>query len=53
MVVIIGCGEWYLVKLSGEELALFAYLLDARCFAQQVIDRGLAQNMTLPCGLAM
>ena len=53
MVEVIGSGEWYLVRLEGEELAVFAYLLDASCFAQQLIERGLASNMTLPCGLTM
>jgi hypothetical protein len=46
-------GEWYMVRLNGEELAVFAYLLDASCFAQQLIERGLASEMTLPCGLTM
>ena len=53
MVEVIGGGEWYIVRMDGEELALFAYLLDASCFAQQLIERGLASNMTLPCGLTM
>lgn len=53
MVEVLVSGGWYLVRIEGEELAMFAYLLDASCFAQQLIERGLAQNMTLPCGLTM
>ena len=53
MVGEIGAGEGCLVRIEGEELAMFTYLLDASCFAQQLIERGLAQNMTLPCGLTM
>ena len=46
-------GEWYTVGLGGEELGMFAYLLDASCFAQQLIERGLATSVRLPCGLTM
>jgi len=53
VVEIITSGKWYLVRLCGEELAMFVYLLDASCFAQQLIERGLASSMTLPCGLTM
>ena len=53
MVEILQAGEWYILRLEGEELGMFAYLLDASCFAQQLIERGLAQNMTLPCGMTM
>ena len=53
MVEIVTSGEWHLVVLGGEELAVFAYLLDASCFAQQLIKRGLASEMTLPCGMTM
>ena len=53
MIEIIASGEWYMVSLCGEELAMFAYLLDASCFAQQLIERGLASEMTLPCGMTM
>ena len=53
MVEVRQVGEWYTVRLGSEELGVFAYLLDASCFAQQLIERGLAQNMTLPCGMTM
>ena len=53
MVEIVTSGEWHLVVLEGENLGWFAYLLDASCFAQQLIERGLASEMTLPCGLTM
>ena len=53
MVAVIRSERGFVVVLGGEELAMFAYLLDASCFAQQLIERGLAQNMTLPCGMTM
>jgi hypothetical protein len=53
VVDILQAGEWYIVRLKDEELAMFAYLLDASCFAQQLIERGLASEMTLPCGMTM
>ena len=53
MVEVQRSGEWYMVVLGGEELGMFAYLLDASCFAQQLIERGMAINMRLPCGLTM
>ena len=53
MVVVTRSERGYLVVLAGDELAVFTYLLDASCFAQQLIERGLASEMTLPCGLTM
>jgi hypothetical protein len=53
VIEIMTSGEWYMVRLCGEELGMFAYLLDASCFAQQLIERGLASEMTLPSGLTM
>ena len=53
MVVVTRSERGYLVAVGGDELAVFTYLLDASCFAQQLIERGLASNMTLPCGLTM
>ena len=53
MVAVTRSERGFVVVLGGEELAVFAYLLDASCFAQQLIERGLAQNMRLPCGMTM
>ena len=53
MVAVTRSERGFVVVLGGEELGVFAYLLDASCFAQQLIERGLASNMTLPCGMTM
>ena len=44
-------GEWYMVVVNGEELGLFAHMLDANCFALQLIERGMATSVTLISGL--
>ena len=53
MVAVIRSERGFVVVLGGEELAVFVYLLDASCFAQQLIERGMASSMRLPCGLTM
>ena len=53
MVAVTRSDRGFIVALGGEELGVFAYLLDASCFAQQLIERGLAQNIRLPCGMTM
>ena len=44
-------GDWYLVVLDNEELGMFAYMLDANCFALQMLERELASSVTLVSGL--
>ena len=44
-------GEWYMVRLDGGDLGMFAYMLDANCFALQLIERGMATSVTLISGL--
>ena len=51
MVEVIGGGEWYIVRLNGEELGMFAYMLDANCFALQLMERAMATSVTLISGL--
>ena len=51
MVEIIRSGEWYIVLHSGEELGMFAHMLDANCFALQLLERGIAGSVTLISGL--
>ena len=53
MVTVTRSERGFVVVIGGEELGVFVYLLDASCFAQQLIERGLASNMTLPCGMTM
>ena len=51
MVEVISGGEWYIVRMDGEELGMFAYMLDANCFALQLLERGMAVSITLVSGL--
>ncbi len=44
-------GDQYLVVLDGGELGTFAYMLDANCFALQLLERELASSVTLISGL--
>ena len=44
-------GEWYIVVLNDEELGTFAHMLDANCFALQLLDREMATSVTLVSGL--
>ena len=43
-------GEWYTVMVNGEVLGQFIALLDAHCFALQLMERGLAQSVRLYSG---
>ena len=40
-------GEWYLVLLNGEMLGQFVHLLDAHCFALQLMERDMARSVRL------
>ena len=51
MVEVISSSEWYIVRLDGEDLGLFAYMLDANCFALQLLEREIAGSVTLISGL--
>ena len=44
-------GEWYIVVMDDEELGMFAYMLDANCFALQLLEREMATSVTLISGL--
>lgn len=41
---------WYVVMINGKTLGQFGALLDANLFALQLIERGLADRVTLPSG---
>jgi hypothetical protein len=53
MAQVIESGEWYIVRLNGEDLGMFAHMLDANCFALQLLERGMATTVTLVSGLAI
>ena len=40
-------GEWYTVMINGQMLGQFVHLLDAHCFAMQLMDRGMARSVRL------
>ena len=46
-------GEWYTVTVDGETLAQFVALLDAHCFALQLMERDLVQSVRLNSGLTV
>ena len=51
MAQVIESGEWYIVRLNGEDLGTFIHLLDANCFALQLMERAIATSVTLVSGL--
>ena len=46
-------GGWYTVMVSGQMLGQFAHLLDAHCFALQLLDRGMASSVQLFSGITV
>ena len=50
MVEVRCAGDWYLVVLDNEELGMFAYMLDANCFALQLMERGQCYSVMLTSG---
>ena len=51
MIEVVSSGEWYIVRLNGEDLGMFTYMLDANCFALQLLERAMATSVTLISGL--
>jgi hypothetical protein len=51
MVEVLRSGERYTVSLNGDEMATFKHLLDANCFALQLVEREMAASVTLVSGL--
>ena len=47
MIEIIICGEWYLVRQDGVDLAWFAHSLDAHRFAIAMLHDGLASSVRM------
>jgi hypothetical protein len=43
----------YIALLNGVELGRFINLLDAHCFAMQLLERGLAQSVRLYSGITV
>ena len=46
-------GEWYTVMINGQLLGQFTTLLDAHCFALQLLERGLALSVRLYSGVTV
>lgn len=51
MAIIIREGEWYVVMVNGQMLGQFAKLLDAHCFALQLLEREMASSVQLLSGV--
>ena len=46
-------GGWYTVMINGQMLGQFTSLLDAHCFALQLLERGLASSVQLFSGITV
>ena len=53
MAVVCKQGEWYSVAVDDTLLGQFRYLLDAHCFALQLMERGMAQSVRLYSGITV
>ena len=51
MAVVIIHNGVYLVKLDNAVVGMFDALLDAHCFALQLMDRGMAEDVMLLSGV--
>lgn len=46
-------GSWYVVMINGKMIGQFGRLFDANCFAIQLIERGIVDQITLTSGLVL
>jgi hypothetical protein len=46
-------GNWYVVMIKGKMIGQFGCLFDANCFAIQLAERGVVDQITLPSGLVL
>jgi hypothetical protein len=46
-------GNWYVVMINGKMIGQFGCLFDANCFAIQLVERGVVEQITLPSGLVL
>ena len=53
MAMVIRQGDWYSVAVDDTLLGHFRYLLDAHCFALQLMERGMAQSVQLYSGITV
>ena len=53
MALVIRHGKWYSVAVDGIMLGQFRYLLDAHCFALQLMERGMVQSVRLYSGITV
>jgi hypothetical protein len=50
MAIVDRCGGLYVVAVDGEALGQFMHLLDAHCFAMQLLEREMVQSVRLYSG---
>ena len=53
MAVVSKQGGWYTVMINGQILGQFTSLLDAHCFALQLLERGLSSSVQLFSGITV
>ena len=53
MAIVIRQGDWYSVALDDDLLGRFRHLLDAHCFALQLMERGMADSVQLYSGITV
>ena len=53
MAVVSRQGERYSVAVDGVTLGQFRHLLDAHCFALQLMERGMVQSVRLYSGITV
>ena len=53
MALVVRQGEWYTVMVDGQMLGQFANLLDAHCFALQLLEREMASSVQLLSGITV
>ena len=46
-------GDWYTVMVNRQMLGQFTNLLDAHCFALQLMERGMADSVQLYSGITV
>ena len=51
MAVVSIAGEYFVVTVDGEVIGTFRAMLDANCFALQLLERDMAASVTLVSGL--
>ena len=53
MALVVKQGGWYTVMINGQMLGQFVSLLDAHCFALQLLEREMASSGQLLSGITV